>query len=91
VVLDGTMVTTVRTHTVTGSFQLAQLTEEMNHFCETENYGTEYQLAGMSADEKRASIRIQSGRRNPGRRNTKAGPRIRSSDNMARGGVGLDQ
>jgi hypothetical protein len=54
VVQEGTMVTAVRAHTVTGSFQLAQLTEEMKQFCETENYGTEYQLPGMSADEKRA-------------------------------------
>lgn len=30
---DGIMVSAVRAHTVTGSFQFAQLTEEMKHFC----------------------------------------------------------
>jgi hypothetical protein len=61
VVPDGIMVSAVRARTVTGSFQFAQLTEEMKHFCETENYGTEYQLAGMSADENRAVLILDDG------------------------------
>ena len=63
VVQDGTMVTAVRAHTITGSFQLAQLTEEMKNFCETENYGTEYQMAGRSIEERQAVSILDRGTR----------------------------
>jgi hypothetical protein len=54
VVQDGTTITAVRTNTIIGSTQLAQLTDVMRQFCETENFGTEYQVAGMSEDHRKA-------------------------------------
>ena len=52
VVQDGTMITAIRVNNVTGSLQMANMTEEMRGFHKTENYGTENQIAGMSTDER---------------------------------------
>ncbi len=55
------MVTAIRPNT--GSFHLVQLNEEMKTFSETENYGNEYQLAGMSVNEKKAVPILDDGTR----------------------------
>lgn len=54
VVQDDTTITAVRTKTITGSTQLAQLADAMRQFCKTENFGTEYQVAEMSEDHRKA-------------------------------------
>ena len=61
VVQGGASVTAVRTHTVTSSTQLEEIALELRRFCDTENFGTESQAVGMSADDRQAIAILEAG------------------------------
>ncbi|XP_057378039.1 uncharacterized protein LOC130700052 [Daphnia carinata] len=45
---------TIRLHHVSSSTSLTEIANELRRFCDTENFGTEYQTAALSIDDQRA-------------------------------------
>ncbi|XP_057381575.1 uncharacterized protein LOC130704115 [Daphnia carinata] len=63
VVQNDAIIAAVRTHKITSSTHLEELTVAFRQFCDTENFGTECKLVGMSADERQALAILEAGTR----------------------------
>ncbi|XP_045027713.1 uncharacterized protein LOC116922554 [Daphnia magna] len=63
VIQDGATITAIRVHKVTSTTQLEELTAELRRFCDTENFGTESKLVGMSAEDRQAVAILEAGTR----------------------------